>query len=340
MSDELNTGISIEFLLRQIDQALAAKDIEAAEKLLADAKGGIQPDAPEHAQLQEKACNLNGLREERVKVLEDAIRRLLTQPPVACEDLEKEIDALQQIQPDHRSLDCWRGQLAQHRKTQREARRMEALQAELTRRWDEAADAAKNGLLGPPLIALYERAWDYAAAEAGDIEHPRAAALLQQAETRLMEVRLDQNDNPTKTQTGNFRELLDLYRSKDPASTVPVGLDYRKVTETLKPMTVIEAIKIIERQARDFAAEKAREYRDEAERQLEAHAPVPADARLRDALDLFGLDEEERNRLLNFQATRVKPALTARDRQTKTPRGRDPGGPAEGLGDFRGRSCR
>ena len=69
MSDELNTGISIEFLLRQIDQALAAKDIEAAEKLLADAKGACsQPDAPEHAQLQEKTRNLNGLREERVKV--------------------------------------------------------------------------------------------------------------------------------------------------------------------------------------------------------------------------------------------------------------------------------
>ena len=82
-------------------------------------------------------------------------------------------------------------------------------------------------------------------------------------------------------------------------------------------MTVTEAIKIIERQACDFAAEKAREYRDEAVRQLEAHAPVPVDAWLRAALDLFGLDEEERNRLLNFQATRVKPALTARDRQQR-----------------------
>ena len=170
MSDELNTGISIEFLLRQIDQALAAKDIEVAEKLLADAKGCIQPDAPEHAQLQEKTRNLNGLREERVKVLDDAIRRCSRSHLSPAKIWRrKSMHAADSTRPS--IARSWRGQLAQHRKTQREVRRIEAFQAELTRRWDEAADAAKNGLLGPPLIALYEKAWDYAAAEAGDIEH-------------------------------------------------------------------------------------------------------------------------------------------------------------------------
>ena len=115
MSDELNTGISIEFLLRQIDQALATKDIEAAEKLLADAKGRVQPGMPEHPNVQRQERDLQALRNARVASLEDAIRRLLTQTRVPAMIWRKKSINFS-AWTKNISLDAWRNALAERLK--------------------------------------------------------------------------------------------------------------------------------------------------------------------------------------------------------------------------------
>lgn len=314
MSADPNTEISIEFLLRQIDQALTEKNIEAAEKLLADARSHVQPGAPEDSTVQRQEREILKIRVAAIASLEETIRNLFARVPIPDEELEREIDALHRLQPEHGSLAAWRNKLVEYRREKRTESQIQVMESDLKRRWQEAEEAEKTGLIARPLIALYEQIRDYAQREASNIAHPRADALMYLAERRLMEIRLLHYDQPSKVQAGQFRELIEMYRRLDPTTEVPIALDYRKVDETLQKKPAREAVEILERQARDYAAERAGIYRDNAIKQLEEHAPGPADGWLLKALnDLYLLDEEERKKITNLRDTRVKPALEKRE---------------------------
>ncbi len=313
MSDELNTGVSIEFLLRQIDQALAAKDIEVAEKLLTDVKGRVQPGAPDHPNVQRQERDLQALRNERVASLEDAIRRLLTQERVACDDLEKEIDHLQRLMPAHMSLNAWRSTLARERLKQRSQLQLDALAAELARMWQDAEEAQQKGLKGQELIVLYEHALERATSEAGNIDLPAAKALSAQARDRYEQVRKIHGVFQTRQIGDQYEALLQDLRQMDPSAHVLISEDLMRVRETQKYIVVADAIKIVERQARDYAASKANEYRDRARKYLAEHSPRAADDELRKALELFVLDEEERQRTVLLRSKEVKHDFEARE---------------------------
>lgn len=304
----------IEFLLRQIDQALTEQDIETAKRLLANATTRVQPGAPEYSTVARQERELQAIRDASIVSHENTIRNLFTQVPIFYDKIEREIEIVQQLQPEHGSLETWRNRLVQDRREKRSASQIEVMASELDRRWQEAEEAEKAGLIARPLIALYEQVRDYAQREASNIGHPRAEALLHRAERRLMEVRLRHYDHPSKVQAGQFRELIETYKQLDPTSEVPVALDYHKFEDTLQTKPAREAVEILLRQARDYAAERAGIYRDNALKQLEEHAPAVADMWLLKALnDLYLLDEEERKKITNLRDTRVKPALENRE---------------------------
>lgn len=313
MSDELNTGISIEFLLRQIDQTLNDKDIEAADRLLTEAKRRVQSGAPELREVQRQERALQALRNARVASVEDRIRRLLTQTPIPGDNLEKEIDQLQRLAPNHASLDAWRNALARDRVKQRYQLQFDALAVELSRMWQDADEAQQKGLIGQELIALYEHALERATSEAANIDLPAAKALVAQARERYEQVRKIHMVFRTRQIGEQYKALLDDLRQMDPSAHVLISEDLLRAAESQKYITAADAIKIVERQARDYAASKANEYRDRARKYLAEHSPKAADDELRKALELFALDEEERQKTVLLRSTQVKKDLDSRE---------------------------
>lgn len=312
MSDEFNQSFSIEFLLRQVDQALAAKDIEAAEKLLADVKGRAQPGAPEYAAVQRQERDLQAVRNERVTALEGTIHRLLTQMPMLCDDLEKEIDQLQRLAPSHSSLDAWRNALGRERQKQRIELQVQEMESELNRRWQKAEESERAGVYGVTLVDLYESALKYAEQRAGDLETPLALKLRQQAELRWKEVRARQGLVATRQQTGEFKLLLDELDQMQADARVLITRNEGTPLQFQELIPVAEARTIIMRQARDYAGQKASQYRDKAREHLEQHSPKAAEDELRKAAELFALDEEERQKNLLLLTAHIQPALEAR----------------------------
>jgi hypothetical protein len=195
-----------------------------------------------------------------------------------------------------------------------EAQRAEeqGMQAELERLWHEAEAAEQAGLWGGGYLeVLYQKAFDRATEQAARIDTPFAKALAQKAWDRLVAVRW-LSELPGLQAVGEFRRLRDDLRERDPCAYVRIYEDPDRGPESERYIAVAEAIRIVERQARDFAAEKAAWYRHEALRLLEEHNPEAAEKKILEGLDLFLMDEEERQRCLQLRVTHIKPAVERR----------------------------
>lgn len=185
------------------------------------------------------------------------------------------------------------------------------MQAELERRWREAEAAEQAGLHGWELEYLYQEAAEYAREQAERMSTPLTGALVQQAEARryqagrLMALRGFQA-------RGLFSRLLHELRLFDPERRIVISHDHTRAQETMEYVSVAEAIRIVEYQAREYAAEKACSYRERALGLLEKHAPEAAEREMRKALELFGLDEEECQRCRHLQAVAIQPAIERR----------------------------
>lgn len=185
------------------------------------------------------------------------------------------------------------------------------LQAALERLWYEAETAEQTGLYGWSLEHLYEEAAEHAREQAARLNTPVAEALAQEAQVRLAQVRWLQEFRGLQLACA-FVKLLDQLRLLKPERRVMISLDLDRPAESSMYVPAAEAMRIVERQARSFAAEKASEYRDKALRLLEEHDPETAEHELHKALELFALDVEERQRCELLQGTKVTLALERR----------------------------
>ena len=183
------------------------------------------------------------------------------------------------------------------------------IQAEIERRWHEAETAEQAGLYG--WEQLYLEAANYATEQAARVTTPLTEALARQAEVRFRQANRLANlfGLPAK---GEFKRLLDELRILKPERRIVISRDPHQLEATAVRVPVYEAIKIVERQARDYAAEIAVRYRDRGLKLLEEHDPEAAEQEILKAYELFGLDEEERQRCRHLQEDKIKPAVERR----------------------------
>ena len=105
-----------------------------------------------------------------------------------------------------------------------------------------------------------------------------------------------------------------MLRELEPEKRVLILVDFGQGLEYEDYLPASEAVRVVERQARDYAAQKAAEYRDKAQTSLEDHDPEAAEREIFKAFELFSLDEEESARCRLLQEAKIKPAVERRAR--------------------------
>jgi len=296
----------------QIETALKDKDLDSAERLLQDAWELVAPGSPELARLQILRNDAQKQRQAKVTELEDAIRKALAVEPMDVATAEEKLDELERFQPKHPSLAGWRGSLASERTRRRADVKCKEVETELKRLWAEAEKAEQTGLYGQALLTLYLNAREYARREAANLKDPRLAGLAQRAEDTHNRVRRAHRETTTRQQEGQYKELLEQLRQMAPTDRVTISRDLIDLEGSKDYLLASEAVRLVEAQARDYAAQKAVGYRESALRSLEEHAPTTAEQDLSKALVLFGLDEEEKRRTDSLLKDRVMPAVERR----------------------------
>lgn len=305
---------AIDAILREIEQAIQQKNFVWIQDLLDNAQEQERytQDRRRRAELQDKLRQLRILRSQKIQEIENAIRTGLAADIHDSAQVENALDELAAIDNGHPSLDHWRTRLADQRQQVRQVAHVQEIEAELKRLWHEAEEAEQAGLHGVPLLGLYENARDHAERMAANYDLPKVKGLVQQATDLYNRVRQRHEIAMTRQLTSEYRSLLEQLRQMAPAEPVLVAKDMQNTHDSLATMPAGEAIKLLENQAREYAAQKATDYRNKALEHLDDHAPGAAEKQLRLALDLFSLDQEQRTVTEKLLNERVIPALQLR----------------------------
>ena len=154
---------------------------------------------------------------------------------------------------------------------------------------------------------------EYARAQTMLVPTPVTEDLAQRAEVRFEQerwlLRL-----PHFQRVAAYKRLLAVLRELKPEKRVLILVDFGQGLEYEDYLPASAAVRVVERQARDYAAQKAAEYRDKAQTSLEDHDPEAAEREIFKAFELFSLDEEESARCGLLQEAKIKPAVERRAR--------------------------
>ena len=310
----------VQALIYQIGDAIARKDILAAEYALGRLQNAPDLDKLARTQLEVFERQFRDLKTGRVNDLAAVIKSLLDKQPIFERDVEVAQEAifeLEKIDPQHVSLGEWSTRIAEERRRISLEQKVPALKAEVERRLAEAEQQAAAGLYGPGLIALYDGIVQFIQGQLAQLEDPRLKTLEQKALDRREDVRLKHFILGTRALTGQFRELLVQLEGMAADDTVSIHQNpfapEEEVRTRLTPMPVAEARRIVEKQARDKAAEKAAEYREIARNHLKEHNPEQAEKQIEDAQALYQLDSDQQTKLKAFLEGEVRPALERRN---------------------------
>ena len=242
----------------------------------------------------------------------EEVRRLVQESPDDEADLERAVSLLDEAaaQPgaDTEAISRWRGRVEKARRRLQAIRIYEETKKACERLWAQEQSLVKAHTSPQKILDdIFNRARNLArqAAEA----YPESAlldGLKNDAETQyeLMHKRYMVPD--TAAETHGYAELIEKLKKEDPEQMMPWT---NPDGSPRHPVSIREAIQLVEEQAVQYAREKADEYGQKAQAALREHRPRRALEELGKYRNLYLLPEGRKNALESFRKKKIQPEL-------------------------------
>ena len=311
MSESNENSEFVTIQMSELERAREAEDLPRALELLqqlTDLK------APKTVDLDNLRRSIVSWKATYTNERAEQIQAAFKSEPIDEDSIRNALYELTRIDPENPSLPVWRNKLARQIDSVRMAEVSQEVEAEVERMLTEAAEAERGGRFGLELVALYREAYEYAVQMESNYPSPSLANLRAKTRTSYNLMRTRHRLAFTRQQQTQFDQLLEQLRMLEPSAMVTIALDRSDFQGTMAAITAKEALAKVEQQAREFAKEKADEYRNDARKFLREHAPAAAQDKLNDALKLIMLDEEQRSLVSKLLDGEVQQALERRRR--------------------------